>query len=288
MKRIAMLWLIGGALVAGACDRTSMEEAPGDGRTSAAELDPELAAALQPEPEGSPRLGLGAGLETGPAIQASLLCLPRPPMMMSAPGGANAFRTGAFWMFDVPCGISDISALRNLITVCLTQNNCGVPYGIDAMRFLFKPFELGQGQLARVGSIPVELFSQNGRTRVLLAAHQDPLAVLGALRGTGLPPGLPCTPLSCPKGAAAGSGLDSAAGSALDGAAGSALDEAITGIPCCPGCGGCTNGQCEPRPSISPRAQGASGYECNCEEVCRQRDSLPEDCYCKTRCSCTP
>lgn len=214
---------------------------------------------------------------------------------------SHAFVNAVSWLIDVPCGITNIDLLRGRLGVCLTGGNCGNPVPFSSVYNLMLPFLQGQGTLARVGSIPVELVRSGGRVRVLFDRGYDPTIVLAALRTIGQPPG-PCPPLGCFKGGQAPQGaaewidhlLSQAPGEerAL-GATGEedpslagvkSLTEIISAFPCCPGCGPCSSGQCEPRPVAGPRVTIVTEFTCApCDATCSD-ETLSPSCPCLQGC----
>lgn len=229
--------------------------------------------------------GQGPG-DGGPALEEgeqelvnSVLCTPRQDQRFSTANGAWGVSTGQFVLLDVPCGITNVDELKARLNVCLNQAQCGTPLTLSQLASLVQPFLSGQSQAVRVGSIPLELWSSGGRTRVIVDNRYNVSLVADALRAAPQPPS--CGPVRC----ALGEGE-------AEGEAKGGQDEGALAWPCCPGCGPCLPGQCEPRPVVNPRVHLESPTGCNCARVCDELASLPDDgtCVCRDRCeeTCVP
>jgi hypothetical protein len=248
-----------------------------------------------------------SALELELEAERPVVCVPIPNFGISVVGSggaiSHAFSNAVSWLIDVPCGITNIDLLRGRLGVCLAGGNCGNPVAFSSVYSLMLPFLQGQGTLARVGAIPVELIRSGGRIRVLFDRRHDPTIVLTALRTSGQPPG-PCPPLGCFKGGQAPQGavewvdhlLSQMPGEEISvGSVSSndedqsvaglqSLTEVISAFPCCPGCGPCSVGQCEPRPVASPRVTVVSEFGCSpCDVTCRD-ETLSPSCPCLQGC----
>ncbi len=220
---------------------------------------------------------------------ASLVCIPVENTILAGAHATFVYANARFRIFDVPCGISNVEDLRYRLSLCLAGGFCGNPVSFPTISALLQPFLQGQGVLARVGTTPVEVYRSGGRVRVLIDRGRDPIPVLYALRGTLQPPNPPCPPTGCFKSAedpdAPGDIFSAGAGEETQESARSevaSLSEVIAGLPCCPGCGPCSLGQCEPRPVASPRSEPRLGYECQpCAIVCTEQTPI---CECRDRC----
>lgn len=225
--------------------------------------------------------GQGPG-DAGPALVEgeqelvnSVVCAPRQDQRFSTANGAWGVSTGQFVLLDVPCGITNVDELKARLNVCLNQAQCGTPLTLSQLASLVQPFLSGQSQAVRVGSIPLELWSSGGRTRALVDRRYNVSLVADALRAAPQQPPT-CGPLGC----------------ALAGGEVETKGEGALAWPCCPGCGPCLPGQCEPRPVGNPRVYLESPTGCNCPLVCDSLASLPDDgsCVCRERCedTCAP
>lgn len=240
--------------------------------------------------------GRGPG-DAGPALEEGeqevgnpVLCTPRRDQLFSTANGAWGVSTGQFILLDVPCGIANVDELKARLNVCSSQDQCGSPLTLSQLASLVQPFLSGKSQAVRVGSIPLELWSSGGRTRALVDRRYNVSLVADALRAAPQQPPT-CGPLGCAlgegeaKGEAKGEGEGEATGEG-------GQDEGALAWPCCPGCGPCLPGQCEPRPVGNPRVYLDSPTGCNCPLVCEALASLPDDgtCTCRERCEelCVP
>jgi hypothetical protein len=209
------------------------------------------------------------------------VCYPEPVYRLSTTSG-SVFSAGALWLLDLPrfgagaaadepCGLQELRDLRDKVSACVTDLDCGDPFDDAELRSMLKPFDEGRAEVATMAGIPVEVLTTPTRMLVLMTASSDPIAVLEHMDPK----------LKAKLGASSSSSSSSSSSPVGDvGAA-----EELGG--CCGGlCTPCDKGQCEPRPGVIIRASIEVHYECDCFGICDAKD-LPDKCPCRELCAVT-